>query len=465
MNRSIVFIAFALLWSLPVGALARERDPVEEQSAPKSLGSGARPETSTVRLREVDRLLRGGDWAAAETAARAGLAAQVQERMGSEIPPLLTQLAVAEAGQGRTADALWHWQVAQGLGMGMGCCDLSRYGAPGELLTKSSRRSFDAAPSGLVVRRAGDGGPPLTPARKLSGEDAKLPVTFHRFPRGIRAQLIVDQEGGVRDPVLVESTFPALAYVVLEAVHGWRFMPAQVNGAPVASLFEIRIPPERPLDQLLDLRKSPLAEPFELLKAGRYAEARKRVAKIWAQARDDAEQTPTFLGVALFVKALADAGLGQEDSAICRFQAAQTLEPRLYGANLSAFGAPGSLLMRHPWAIQGPACWGGLPDDPGVVQRTPHGEVSRPEPLKRPPPVFPEYARRAGIQGTVVVEGILTATGVIRDALLLEPSASAGLDAEALDTVCDWRFRPATLEGKPVKVYYTLTVNFQVKSR
>jgi outer membrane biosynthesis protein TonB len=37
--------------------------------------------------------------------------------------------------------------------------------------------------------------------------------------------------------------------------------------------------------------------------------------------------------------------------------------------------------------------------------------------------------------------------------------------ASALDAVCDWRFKPATLDGRPVKVYYTLTVNFEIGGR
>jgi TonB family protein len=38
-----------------------------------------------------------------------------------------------------------------------------------------------------------------------------------------------------------------------------------------------------------------------------------------------------------------------------------------------------------------------------------------------------------------------------------------GLDRAALEAVQNWRFKPATLQGRPVKVYYTLTVNFQVQ--
>jgi TonB family protein len=38
-----------------------------------------------------------------------------------------------------------------------------------------------------------------------------------------------------------------------------------------------------------------------------------------------------------------------------------------------------------------------------------------------------------------------------------------GLDHAAVDAVQKWKFKPATLEGRPVKVYYVLTVNFQVQ--
>jgi TonB family protein len=38
-----------------------------------------------------------------------------------------------------------------------------------------------------------------------------------------------------------------------------------------------------------------------------------------------------------------------------------------------------------------------------------------------------------------------------------------GLDRAAVEAVQKWKFRPAQFQGKPVKVYYSLTVNFQVQ--
>ncbi|HVT60662.1 MAG TPA: energy transducer TonB [Thermoanaerobaculia bacterium] len=414
------------------------------------------------RCNEVDQLLRRGDWAAAESAARAEIAEQLREKgNGKEFASVVAQLAVAEVGQGRAEDGLWHWQAAQRAGSPP---DLADYGKPGELLTKSSPRLLGQAPSGGGVRREGDGGSPLTPARRISGADAELSGAYRNFPRGIKVEVVVDREGQASQPVVAASTFPALTYVVLEALRGWRFTPAQAGGEPVAALYVLEIPERRALDRLADFRASPLAKPLAMLEAGRYRDAEKALEKIWSGALDDAEQTRAFLGVALALKALAEAGLGRDDPAICRFQAAQTLEPRLYNADLSAFGAPGALLTRHPWVAPEPP-WRPANRLVRPLAGASDEQVTKPEILSRRPPFFPGYARRLGIQGAVVISSVISETGALRDVALWQPSPSAGLDAAALDTLCDWRFRPATLKGKPVEVYYSLTLNFEVRPR
>lgn len=454
-KRSVAAAVLALLGLQAAPPLAAQQATTSERPALKLASRASWPKSPYPQ--RIDQLLRRGDWAAAEASARAWITEEVNDQ-GEDIPTLLAQLAVAEEGQGRHEDALWHWQVAQGMKW---IPDVLRYGAPGQLLAGRSARRFDQAPSGVYVRREGDGAAPLTPTRKLSGEDARLPATYRSFPRGIQAQVIIDQHGQVREPVVMASTFPALTYLVLEAMRGWRFTPAQVGGEAVASFYELKVPRAEPLDQLGDFSKSVLAKPLEMLRAGRYADAQKNLKQTWAGALEDAQQTRAFLGMELLLQALADSGLGREAAAICRYHAAQTLEPRLYGADLSGFGAPGALLMRHPWVAPESEC---QPDDPGGGRRTSTVEIpADPEVVDRRYPIFPEYARRAGIQGKVVIESILTEAGAARDAVILLPGASAGLDAEALNTFCDWRFRPATLQGHPVKVLYSLTVSFEIR--
>jgi TonB family protein len=89
------------------------------------------------------------------------------------------------------------------------------------------------------------------------------------------------------------------------------------------------------------------------------------------------------------------------------------------------------------------------------------GEVKRPEILFQTKPEYTKEARRAKAGGTVIMETIVDEAGCVRSVRVLQ-GLSHGLTESAVNAVRQWVFTPATLEGKPVKVYYTLTVNFAV---
>jgi TonB family protein len=86
-------------------------------------------------------------------------------------------------------------------------------------------------------------------------------------------------------------------------------------------------------------------------------------------------------------------------------------------------------------------------------------EVVRPEKLFGYPPVYDENARRSNVHGTVMVESIIDEEGCIQK-LRVCKSVHPSLDLATLEAVRRWVFRPAELNGTPVKVYYTLHVNF-----
>jgi protein TonB len=90
------------------------------------------------------------------------------------------------------------------------------------------------------------------------------------------------------------------------------------------------------------------------------------------------------------------------------------------------------------------------------------GAVSRPEIITQIKPVYTELARRARVTGTVIVEAIIDTSGNVTNVRVLK-GLPMGLDKAAVDAVQRWRFKPAMLEGRPVRVYYVLTVNFQVQ--
>jgi protein TonB len=90
------------------------------------------------------------------------------------------------------------------------------------------------------------------------------------------------------------------------------------------------------------------------------------------------------------------------------------------------------------------------------------GAVTRPVLLDGPQPRYTELARRAGVQGTVIVEAVIDENGRVTNVKVLK-ALPMGLDQAAVEAVKSWRFQPATLAGRAVKVYYTLTANFTLQ--
>jgi TonB family protein len=76
--------------------------------------------------------------------------------------------------------------------------------------------------------------------------------------------------------------------------------------------------------------------------------------------------------------------------------------------------------------------------------------------------MYPEAARRARIQGVVVLECIIGKDGIVQDVKVLR-GLPLGLTESAVDAVNKWRFKPSTLNNKPVEVLYILTVRFNLQ--
>ena len=90
------------------------------------------------------------------------------------------------------------------------------------------------------------------------------------------------------------------------------------------------------------------------------------------------------------------------------------------------------------------------------------GNVKAPVAVKRVDPVYTEVARRARIEGIVIVEAVIDRQGNVTNVRVLK-SLPFGLDMAALNAIKQWKFTPGTLNGQPVPVYYNLTVNFRIE--
>jgi len=75
-------------------------------------------------------------------------------------------------------------------------------------------------------------------------------------------------------------------------------------------------------------------------------------------------------------------------------------------------------------------------------------------------PKYPPLALSARIQGQVVLAAIISKTGEIQNLVLV--SGHPLLVPAALTAVKQWRYRPFLLNGEPVEVETTITVNFQL---
>jgi len=88
----------------------------------------------------------------------------------------------------------------------------------------------------------------------------------------------------------------------------------------------------------------------------------------------------------------------------------------------------------------------------------PGGRIMPPKKIKDVPPVYPAVAKAAHVTGAVTIEATIGADGKVADAKVLHSIAL--LDQAALDAVRQWEYLPTMLNGKPVPVVVTVTVNF-----
>jgi protein TonB len=104
---------------------------------------------------------------------------------------------------------------------------------------------------------------------------------------------------------------------------------------------------------------------------------------------------------------------------------------------------------------------GGLPDAPAPVQAVRvGGQIKEPKKLKNVSPVYPDIAKQARVQGVVILECTISPQGKVTDVKVLRGIPL--LDQAATDAVKQWVYTPTLLNGVPVPVIMTVTVNFKL---
>jgi TonB family protein len=81
--------------------------------------------------------------------------------------------------------------------------------------------------------------------------------------------------------------------------------------------------------------------------------------------------------------------------------------------------------------------------------------------LSKTNPVYPPEAKKAGIQGTVKLEAVISKTGEVDQ--LKVTSGAAELQQSALDAVRKWTYKPFLVNGDPVEVKTTINITYSLK--
>ena len=77
-------------------------------------------------------------------------------------------------------------------------------------------------------------------------------------------------------------------------------------------------------------------------------------------------------------------------------------------------------------------------------------------------PAYPERARAKGVEGTVLLEAVISMEGVPLSLRVLE-SPDGELSDAALAAVRQWRYQPTLLNGQPIEVVTTIAINFRLE--
>lgn len=122
-----------------------------------------------------------------------------------------------------------------------------------------------------------------------------------------------------------------------------------------------------------------------------------------------------------------------------------------------------------PGGIGNTGCCGGVGNSPGPgAGKGPpgpypagRGGVGIPVAIYSPEPSFSDEARKQKVQGIVTLLLVVGKDGRPYN-IRMRQSLGMGLDEQAIETVKTWRFRPATLDGKPVDAQIAVEVNFRL---
>ena len=88
--------------------------------------------------------------------------------------------------------------------------------------------------------------------------------------------------------------------------------------------------------------------------------------------------------------------------------------------------------------------------------------ITAPVIVRQVEPNYPEIARRASIEGYVILQTVVDKKGNVTDVNVLK-STRPMFNAPAIACVKQWKYTPALLNGEPVELYWPIRVDFTLR--
>jgi periplasmic protein TonB len=89
------------------------------------------------------------------------------------------------------------------------------------------------------------------------------------------------------------------------------------------------------------------------------------------------------------------------------------------------------------------------------------GDVKQAKLISSVAPVYPTLAKNQHISGNVQIDALIDATGRVTTMKVV--TGPTLLQQAAMDALKQWKYQPATLDGKPVSMHLTVTLQFRLQ--
>jgi periplasmic protein TonB len=126
-------------------------------------------------------------------------------------------------------------------------------------------------------------------------------------------------------------------------------------------------------------------------------------------------------------------------------------------------GAPGGVEGGVAGGVVGGIVGGLVASEPSAGAQRMVSFVTEPHKLRMVAPVYPEVARRAHVQGAVVLALVVDKRGLVADINVVN-SASPLLNEAAIEAARQWIYAPTLVDGVPVRLLLQVTVTFSLSS-